>query len=182
MRNLWVTGYRSYELNVFSAQDKKVQVIQYALKNQLKAFLDEGLAWIITGGQMGIEQWTLALADDLKHAYPELRSAAMLPFADFGSNWNENNQQMLQTAIATADFSEPISKQPYENPQQLRTYQAFMLEHTDGALLVYDPEFPGKTKYDYAAITKYQEQTDYGLTLIDMYALEEAAQQLNEIQ
>ncbi len=32
--NLWVTGYRSYELGVFNSKDKKVEVIKYALQRR----------------------------------------------------------------------------------------------------------------------------------------------------
>ena len=47
--NLWVTGYRSYELGVFDSKDKKVEVIKYALQKKLLEKLDEGLEWVITG-------------------------------------------------------------------------------------------------------------------------------------
>ena len=55
-----------------------------------------------------------------------------------------------------------------------------MLEHTDRALLLYDPEHPGKTKYDYEAIKKYQEKSDYPLDIIDFYDLQEAAKEYEE--
>ena len=55
-----------------------------------------------------------------------------------------------------------------------------MLEHTDRALLLYDPEHPGKPKYDYEAIKKYQEKSDYPLDIIDFYDLQEAAEEYEE--
>lgn len=42
MKRLWVTGYRSYELGVFSDKDPKLTVIKYALSNYLKSLLEEG--------------------------------------------------------------------------------------------------------------------------------------------
>lgn len=56
-KRLWVTGYRAYELNVFGSNDPKLKVLKTSLKNTLMQFLDEGLEWLITGGQLGVEQW-----------------------------------------------------------------------------------------------------------------------------
>lgn len=33
MKRLWVTGYRSYELSIFSDKDPKLTVIKYTLTN-----------------------------------------------------------------------------------------------------------------------------------------------------
>ncbi|MFD1672225.1 DUF1273 domain-containing protein [Agrilactobacillus yilanensis] len=180
MKNLWLTGYRSYELNIFDDQDPKLKIIKYALKSQLLAALDQGLDWVITGGQLGVEQWGIQVVKALKTTYPELRVAAMLPFQDFGSQWNEKNQSQLAQIVSLADFSKTVSPQPYKNPQQLKQYQQFMLAHTDGALLVYDPEQPGKPKFDYEVIKRHQENQDYDLTLIDMYTLEDISQDWQE--
>lgn len=180
MQNLWVTGYRNYELNIYNDQDLKLKVIKTALQQTLIDHLNQGMTWLITGGQLGTEQWALAVAHQLKTDYPELKSAAMLPFAEFGQQWNENNRSKLAQALTWADFSEPITKQPYQSGRQLRTYQQFMLTHTDKAVLLYDPEYPGKPSYDYKAILKYQETHDYDLTLIDMYDLESISQDLQE--
>ena len=61
MRRLWVTGYRSYELNVFKDDDPKVQVIKKVLTDYLKNYLEEDPeeCWLISGPQMGVERWAL---------------------------------------------------------------------------------------------------------------------------
>ena len=41
MQRLWVTGYRSYELNVFGDRDPKITVIKYALKNYFVSLIEE---------------------------------------------------------------------------------------------------------------------------------------------
>ena len=63
---------------------------------------------------------------------------------------------------------------------QLKNYQNFMLDHTDQAMLIYDPEHEGKTKYDYEMIKKYGEQEDYPYDLVDMYQLQEFAEMYQE--
>ena len=60
MKRLWVTGYRSYELSIFSDKDPKLTVIKYTLTNYFKSLLEEGkIDWIISGANLGIEQWAL---------------------------------------------------------------------------------------------------------------------------
>ena len=47
-------------------------------------------------------------------------------------------------------------------------------------MLVYDSEHPGKPKFDYKLIRKYQETKDYPLDLIDFYDLQDAAEEYQE--
>ena len=63
MQRIWVTGYRNYELGTFGDKDPKITVIKYAIKNYLRQLLEDGqLDWVITGGQLGVEQWTVETA------------------------------------------------------------------------------------------------------------------------
>lgn len=178
--NIWVTGYRKYELGIFDDKDEKIAVIKYALKKAIMEKLDEGLEWVITGPQMGVEQWTCEVVEELKTEYPELKLAIMEPFTNFGNKWNQNNQDQLFVRKELADFVASISKEEYKNPSQLKNYQMFMLEHTNQAIIVYDEEFEGKTKYDYLAINKYTQENEYLMTKIDMYSLQEASENYRE--
>lgn len=182
MLRLWVTGYRSYEMGTFGDKDPKIVVIKYALKRVLREQIDNGLEWIITGGQLGIEQWTVEVVIELKAEFPSLKVAIMLPFQAFGSQWQANSQAKLKELLAKSDFAESVSNAPYQGPHQLQSYQKFMLTHTDGALLVYDTTFEGKTVYDYRVIQKQQAIMPYPLTLIDMDRLQEYATEYEEIQ
>ncbi|KID41769.1 DUF1273 domain-containing protein [Fructilactobacillus fructivorans] len=176
MSRVWVSGYRSYELGIFQNDDPKLKIIKQALSDQLSQLIESGCDWIITGGQLGIEQWTVEVAKELQQKYPhEFQLAVMLPFKKFGSNWNEDNQAKLHQAITKSDFSDSVSNHPYDSPKQLKNYQRFMLTHTDQALLVYDPENEGKTKYDYQAIQQFQQNHAYPLQLIDFDQLQDIA-------
>ena len=86
MRRLWITGYRSYELNVFKDDDPKVAVIKDVLSRELKARLEESDEefWLITGPQLGTEQWAIEVALKLRDDYPQLKISMMLPFTEFG--------------------------------------------------------------------------------------------------
>ena len=142
MKRLWVTGYRSYELSIFSDKDPKLTVIKYTLTNYFKSLLEEGkIDWIISGANLGIEQWALEAAIQLQNEY-SIHTALMTPYLEFS--------------------------------------KSFMLGHTDRAVLIYDPEHPGKPKYDYEAIQKYQEGHDYPVDIIDFYDLQESAEEYEE--
>lgn len=92
MQRLWVTGYRSYELNVFGDCDPKITVIKYALKNYLTSLLDDGqLDWIITGANLGVEQWTAEVGLELGEKYP-VRTSIMIPYEEFANRWNDSNK------------------------------------------------------------------------------------------
>ena len=141
---LWVTGYRSYELGIFNDNDPKAAVIKYCLENNLNSLLEKGLEWVITGGQLGTEQWALEVAEKIAMTNFELKTSLMYPFSEFGNNWKEDKKIKLKELEENCDFSAKVSSRPYESPQQLRNYQRFMLEHTEGCLLLYDKENEGK--------------------------------------
>lgn len=180
MKRLWVTGYRLYELSIFSDKDPKLTVIKYTLTNYFKSLLEEGkIDWIISGANLGIEQWALEAAIQLQNEY-SIHTALMTPYLEFSKRWNENNQMKYQNLTEQVDFTAATSNYPYMSPAQLKNYQSFMLEHTDRAVLIYDPEHPGKPKYDYEAIQKYQEGHDYPVDIIDFYDLQESAEEYEE--
>ncbi|WP_367365797.1 DUF1273 domain-containing protein [Pediococcus parvulus] len=180
MSRVWVTGYRSYELEIFNDKDPKLLIIQKVIKDALKIRLESGADWLITGAQLGVEQWATEIGVQLKTEYPDFKVAVMLPFTEFGQQRNENNQAKLSQILTKADFTDSVSHKPYQAPQQLRAYQRFMLTHTDQAILIYDPEHPGKTKYDYDLIQKWRENHPYPLEVIDFDDLQEAADEYAE--
>lgn len=182
MSRLWVSGYRSYELEVFRDNDPKVTVIKMALTQALKEQIEQGIDWIITGPQLGVEQWATQCVLDLKKDYPEIKVAIMAPFAEFGNQWNDDNKAQLAQLLEKVDFSDQVSDAKYRSPMQLKNYQNFMLTHTDEALFVFDPEFPGKSKFEVDAANQFSEQHPYPVNLIDFDQLQEVATEFEEQQ
>ncbi len=165
---IYFSGYRSFELGVFKENDPKVAVIKKVLKREIQQLAEEGLEWIIVSGNLGVELWATEIVAELKLDYPELHLGMIYPFMAFGSNWNENNQEKKRLAEQLSDYVEAVSHQPYQSPSQLRNHTRFLLEHTDGCLLIYDEEFPGKTQYFLRDAEKYQEEHPYEIRLISM--------------
>lgn len=168
IRTLYVSGYKSFELGVFQEKDPKIAIIKKVLKQELISYLDSGLEWILIGGSLGIELWTAEVAGELKADYPELQLGIIYPFSEFGTNWNEANQQKLRLAESMADYVNSTSHQSYQSPQQLKNHTQFLLEHSGGCLLVYDGEYPGKTQFFLKEAQRFSEQFTYDIRLITM--------------
>ena len=52
----WLSKLRT---RVFKLDDPKIEVLKYCLRKIFMQNADMGLEWIISGGQLGIEQWAL---------------------------------------------------------------------------------------------------------------------------
>ncbi|MDV7800011.1 DUF1273 domain-containing protein [Enterococcus hirae] len=168
LKVMYISGYRSFELGVFKENDPKITVIKKVLKKEIQQLVEEGLEWVLTSGNLGIETWVTEVVAELKQEYPELKLGIIYPFKEFGNNWNENNQEKLRMTEQLADYVEAVSHQAYQSPSQLRNHTRFLLDHTDGCLLIYDPEFPGKTQYFLKEAQTYQQDQSYEIRLVSM--------------
>lgn len=175
IERLYVTGYQSYELGIFNEKDPKVQVIKNVLKRELIALIENGLEWVMISGSLGTEIWTGQIVNELKKDYPQIKLAIIFPFEGFGSNWKEHNQLFLNELVQTSDFVDSVSHHPYQNPIQFKNHVNFLLQHTDAALIVYDTEYPGKTKFFLKDVEKFQERNSYDLLTITMDDLENSS-------
>lgn len=176
IRRLYVTGYQSYELGIFNEKDPRVKVIKNVLKKELGALIENGLEWVMISGSLGTELWAGQVINELKESYPEIQLAIIFPFEEFGSNWKEHNQLFLNELVQRADYVDSVSHKPYQNPIQFKNHVSFLLHHTDAALVVYDTEYPGKSRFFLADVEKYQEQNPYELLTITMDDLENSSQ------
>ena len=168
LKVMYISGYRSFELGVFKENDPKITVIKKVLKKEIHQLVEEGLEWVLTSGNLGIETWVTEVVAELKQEYPELKLGIIYPFKEFGNNWNENNQEKLRMEEQLADYVEAVSHQAYQSPSQLRNHTRFLLDHTDGCLLIYDTEFPGKTQYFLKEAQTYQQDHSYEIRLVSM--------------
>lgn len=175
IKNLYVTGYRSYELGVWSEEDPKLTIVKEAIKAALIRYLENGLEWVVITGNLGVELWTGEVVIDLRQDYPDLKYSILYPYLNFGKNWNEKNRSLLEKINAGADYTNATSHQDYQNPGQLKSNQAFVIRNCHGSLLVYDREFEGTPKYSLQAIEAYQSKEEHSLEMISMYDLQEVA-------
>lgn len=161
VKTAYVTGYKSYELNIFKDDAPEVKYLQLFLKNKLQNLVEEGLEWVLIQGQLGIEMWTAEVVLDLQQEYPELKLGVITPFQNHTERWNEQNQLKYQQIIEKADFHDSVHHAPYEAPFQFKQTDQFILDHTDMTVLIYDEEQEASPKFFKRMLVDFAEQTNY---------------------
>lgn len=161
VKTAYVTGYKSYELNIFKDDAPEVKYLKLFLKNKLQNLVEEGLEWVLIQGQLGIEMWTAEVVLDLQQEYPELKLGVITPFQNHTERWNEQNQLKYQQIIEGADFHDSVHHAPYEGPFQFKQTDQFILDHTDMTILIYDEEQEASPKFFKRMLVDFAEQTNY---------------------
>lgn len=179
VERLLLTGYRPHELGIFQETHQGIDVIKRALKEKLLSLIEEGLQWVIIGGQQGVEWWASDVVFELQAEYP-IQLAIIMPFLEPHSRWQESKQQQFELLLSQADFVDATSRHPYQAPWQFIERDKFVVNHTDGALLVYDDEQVGGTQYIKKLIEEFKLQHDYPLWQITAFDLQEVAEQIEQ--
>jgi uncharacterized phage-like protein YoqJ len=182
---LAITGYKPYELGIFHPQHQAIPFIKKAIEKRLIPFIEEGLEWVIISGQLGVELWAAEVVFELQNVYQHLQLAVLTPFLNQEENWSEENKEYYEFILSQADFVDSITKRKYENPGQLRLKNQFIVEKSDGLLIVYDDEKEGSPKYmlDIAKKKASREKYDiFPITFYDLQAIieEEQMKQWND--
>lgn len=176
LEKILISGYRSYEMNIFDQNDPKYLYLKEFLKNRIIRFIEEGVKWFVIGGQLGVELWAGEIILELQDDYPDIHLAIILPYTSFEESWNESNQELFKRVTYQADYVNYSSNKDYDSPSQLKGNQVFMIRNTDGAFLVYDrmneASADGKPKYLHDLIEIYQNQADYSLELASFDEIE----------
>ncbi len=161
-----VSGYKGHELGIFDQKHKGIQYIKKTIEKKLRQLLDEGLEWVLISGQLGVELWTGEVVSDLKKEYSQLRLAVMTPFLLQEKNWSEANQEHYRHVLGLADFVDSISKKEYESPAQLRVKNQYLVEKSDGLVILYDEWKEGSPNYYLEPALKRTERDGYPIFYI----------------
>jgi uncharacterized phage-like protein YoqJ len=168
-----VSGYKPFEVGIFKNDDPAVGYIKTAIKKSLLSLLDDGLEWVIISGQLGTELWAAEVVFDLQlEGYSEMKLAVITPFLEQEASWKDTNKEWYESILVQADFVDSVSRKPYENPQQFRLKNLFLVNKSDVLLLFYDSEKEGSPKYLYETAQKYEEENEYEIRLITFYDLQ----------
>ncbi|MNZ84091.1 hypothetical protein D3C78_1028360 [compost metagenome] len=162
MKNLLVTGYRAHELNIFSQKHEGIVYIKKALTRKLVPLIEDGLEWVITPGQYGVDLWACEVVIELKQLYPQLRLSILSAFSSPEENWKDDKKDYYQQVLKGVDYYAAVSKQPYSGPWQFQARDELLLRKTDGILLVYDEDAgEGSPKYMKEKALKKQQAEGY---------------------
>jgi len=140
MKNLLVTGYRAHELGIFNRKHPGIEYIRKAIAAKLVPLIEEGVEWVITPGQYGVDLWACETVIELKQSYPGLKLSILAAYANPDEKWNEGRKEHFQEILKGVDYYGFVSKQPYSGVWQLKARDDLLLRKTDGMLLVYDEE------------------------------------------
>lgn len=167
MKNVFVTGYRAHELGIFNQKHPGIPYIKQALRSKLIPMIEDGLEWVITPGQIGIDLWACEVAIELKKEYPQLKVSIIAAFADPEANWSDDKKSYYEDIKRQIDYYGVVSKQPYSGPWQFAARDELLFRKTDHLLLVYDEETgPGSPKFIKEKALKKQQKDGYGITII----------------
>ncbi|MBG9456792.1 hypothetical protein ABE61_23135 [Lysinibacillus sphaericus] len=180
LERIIITGYRPHELGIFNDKHPGIAIIKKALENRLRLLIDEGLEWIIISGQQGVETWAAEVVLTLKKEFPHLKYSIITPFLEQEKNWQDHKKEKYQALVAQADFVTSVTKKPYEAPWQFIEKDKFIIQNTDGLLLIYDEENEGSPKYMKRLAEKYMETHDYSLLMITAYDLQVVAEEIQQ--
>lgn len=178
LQRIIITGYKPHELGIFDDKHPGIPIIKKALEDRLRTLLDEGLQWVIISGQQGVETWAAEVVLDLKTEFTDLKYAVITPFLEQEKNWQDPKKEKYQMIVAGSDFHTSVTKKPYEAPWQFTEKDKFIIQNTDGILLVYDEENEGSPKYMKRLVEKYMENHDYELLSINAYDLQVIAEEI----
>ncbi|WP_028558747.1 DUF1273 domain-containing protein [Paenibacillus pinihumi] len=140
MKNLLITGYRAHELGIYNQKHKGIAYIQKAILSRLLPLVEDGLEWVITPGQYGVDLWACEAVFALREQYPHLQLAIITAFANQEENWKEERKEYYEDLILQADYYGSVSNQPYTGIWQFRARDELLFRKTDGILLVYDED------------------------------------------
>ena len=174
MHTALVLGYSSFDLGLFNDKDIRLKIIKKAIRRDLEKMADEGVKWLVFTGTLGFEHWVLEVARDMKDDFG-FQLATIFDFETHGENWNERNQVKL-SEFKQVDFVK-YAYPNYEHKGQLRDYQLFLLENTDGSYLFYDEENETKLAYFYQ---KMKNQEAYFIKRLTFDQLNELAENFSE--
>ncbi|HDC9262352.1 TPA: DUF1273 domain-containing protein [Staphylococcus aureus] len=179
VKTVYVTGYKSFELNIFKDDAPEVRYLKQFIKHKIEQLLDEGLEWVLIQGQMGIELWTAEVVIELQRTYDSLKFAVITPFQGHTEKWNEHNQSKYANIIKHADYVDSIFHTSYQGPFQFKQADQFMLEHSDQTLLIYDEEQEASPKFFKQMLVDFMDKTNY---TCDIVTFDELTAFINDLQ
>ncbi|USB33972.1 SLOG family protein [Paenibacillus sp. YPG26] len=167
VKNLLVTGYRAHELGIYNQKHEGIKYIRKAITGKLIPLIEEGLEWVITPGQYGVDLWAAEAAIELKKEYPHLKCSIITAYKDPEEKWKEDKKEYYEQITRKLDYYASVSNQPYDGVWQLTARDDLLLRKTEGILLFYDedageasPKFMKKR-----ALKKHEEEGYLYLTI-----------------
>lgn len=178
MRIVTVTGYKTFELGIFSENDERIPYIKEAIRRRLVQLIENGLEWVLISGQLGVELWAGEVTIELKEEGYEVKLGVIPPFSGQSSRWQEETQLKYEEICTLADFNQPIYNGEYKGPYQFQAKNNWLIEKTDGCIVLLDEENYGSVKYFYESAKARENAGKYEIQLITPFDLDEVVSEM----
>ncbi|WP_262359949.1 DUF1273 domain-containing protein [Gracilibacillus massiliensis] len=181
LKVITIAGNKPMELNIKNEKDTRIEFVKTAFKQRLLSLIDEGLEWVIMSGQMGVELWAAQVIIELKSTYP-IKLGIFPPFLEYESRWPEVYQEAFLQVTEQADFYQPLYNENYKAPYQFIKKDYWLLEKSEGCLMLVDEDYPGSVGYFLDKAKQHQEKSSYMIVFITPNDLEDIVreQQVND--
>ncbi|MBP3040033.1 DUF1273 domain-containing protein [Bacillaceae bacterium Marseille-Q3522] len=167
VQRLLISGYKAHELGIYDDQHPGIAYIKKAITREIVQLIETGLNWVIVTGQTGVEQWAAESVLSLKNHYPHLKLAVITPFLQQEENWKPKRQEVYRHVLQEADFTDSISKQPYQGSWQFKQKNKFLLRNSDALLVLFDKDDEnGSPKYLMREAEALAQTSDYQIIMI----------------
>lgn len=124
--------------------------------------MEDGLEWVLTPGQYGVDLWACEVVLELKKTHPHLKLSIITAFQNPEEQWKEDKQEYYRTLLQGVDYYGAVSKQPYIGPWQFTARDDLLLRKSDGILLVYDEDAAeGSPRFMKEKAVKKQQNENY---------------------
>ncbi|KGX87925.1 SLOG family protein [Pontibacillus litoralis] len=177
MKVVTVTGYKPMELGIFKADDRNIQYVKQTIKRRLISLIEEGLEWILLSGQMGVEMWTGEILLELQEEY-DIKFAFIPPFLHQERRWPEPQQHQYHRLFERANFAQVLHNKAYEGPHQFQRKDQWLIEKSDGCIILYDEETGGSPKYFVHKAKAYQQSHSYEIVYITPFDIQETMEEM----
>lgn len=140
--------------------------------------MEDGLEWVLTPGQYGVDLWACEVVLELKKTYPHLKLSIITAFQNPEEQWKEDKQEYYRTILQGVDYYGAVSKQPYIGPWQFTARDDLLLRKSDGILLVYDEDAAeGSPRFVKEKAVKKQQNEDYTIISVTSEDIQSIAEE-----
>lgn len=114
MSTVCFTGHRPGSLGGYDIDNKFNYKIILKLEKVIEQLISDGYDTFISGGALGVDQWTAEIIINLKKKYyPHIKLIIARPFPSQSSKWPKGSQEYFKWLCSQADEVTDVCQDPY---------------------------------------------------------------------
>lgn len=138
------TGHRPGKMAFYGESDPACLKLMGEIHRQIEIAVEKGFRNFISGMAIGVDQWAAISVLDLKRIYPDIRLYAALPYPMQSEKWFNWQKERYFDLLSLCEKVYVVSEEYSKSAPNFRN--AFMIDHADLLIAVYDGKTAGGTK------------------------------------